>query len=158
MPKRRSAKDNLYKNGVDTLSANMTLSPKKSESNIDILRKILSVDTVLEDINQEEALEFLDAIEGDIATEREEMKDALRDSETELKDLERSKDQEIEELKHDYDEIIKKTDFDLQIGTIEYRSSSIMDDMIMEALAEAYDWLTPLEIIDRLKVTKLKTA
>jgi hypothetical protein len=158
MPKRKSAKDNLYKNGVDTLSAHMTLGPKKSESNIDILRKILSVDTVLEDINQEEALEFLEAVEGDIATEREEMKDALRDAETELKDLERSKDQEIEELKHDYDELMKKTDFDLQIGTIEYRSSGIMDDMIMEALAEAYDWLTPLEIMDRLKVSKLKTA
>jgi hypothetical protein len=136
MPKRRSAKDNLYKNGVDTLSAHMTLSPKKSESNIDILRKILSIDTIIEDINQEYALEFLEAVEGDIATERE----------------------EIEELKHDYDEIMKKTDFDLQIGSIEYRSSGIMDNMIMDALAEAYDWLTPLEIMDRLKITTLKKA
>lgn len=133
------------------------------DENIKHLRQILSVDTVLEDINQEEALEFLDAVKDGIAVERQETKDALEETEDELKALEKSKDEEITGLKDDYDELMKKTDFDMQIGTIEYRSPGIMDDLIMddlimEALSEVYDRLTPLEIIDRLKLTKLKTA
>jgi hypothetical protein len=154
---RKTAKDNLYKKGVETLSKHMTLGPEWSlDENISKLRKILSVDTILEDINQEEALEFLEAIQGGIATEREEMKDALSDAEDELKNLEKSKDEEIEELKHDHDELMTKTDFDLQMGTIQYRAPGIMDSMIMDSLAEAYERLTPLEIMDRLKVNSLK--
>lgn len=141
--------------------ATKTVNKKKVlslDENIEHLRKILSVDTIVDDINQQEALEFLEAINENIATEREEIKEALSDAETELKDLEKSKDAEIKELTKDYDELMDKTDFDLEIGTIEYRSSGIMDDMIMEALAEAYQRLTPVEIMDRLKVNRLKTA
>lgn len=155
MPKK-AAKDNLYAAGVKTLSTHMTLKPKSLDENIKHLRSILSVDTIVDDINQEEALEFLEAIEGNIATEREEMSDALSEAETDLKDLEKTKDEDIEDLKNDYDNLMKKTDFDLKIGTIEYRAPGIMDSMIMDALAEACKWVTPLEILDRLKINKLK--
>lgn len=37
------------------------------EENIDFLRKILTVDTLLDEINQEEAVEFLDAVESNIS-------------------------------------------------------------------------------------------
>jgi malate synthase len=160
MPKKKTVKDNLYRTGVETLAAHMTLGKKilSLDENIKHLRSILSVDTIIEDINQEEALEFLEAIEGNIATEREETKDEMEELKTGLDDKFKEKDEEIEELKYDYDVLMKKTDFDLQIGTIEYRSPGIMDDMIMEALSEAYQLLTPLEIIDRLKVRKLKAV
>jgi malate synthase len=156
MPKRKSAKDNLYKNGVGTLSKHMTLKPKSLDENISELRKILSVDLVLEDINQEEALEFLEAVEGNVATEREEHTEELQELKTGLDDKFKEKDEEIKELKHDYGELMEKTDFDLQMGTIQYRAPGIMDSMIMDALAEAYERLTPLEIMDRLKVNSLK--
>jgi hypothetical protein len=156
MPKRKSAKDNLYKNGVGTLSKHMTLKPKSLDENISELRKILSVDLVLEDINQEEALEFLEAVEGNVATEREEHTEELQELKTGLDDKFKEKDEEITELKNDYDSLMSETDFDLQMGTIEYRAPGIMGSMIMDSLAEAYDRLTPLEIMDRLKVNSLK--
>lgn len=137
--------------------------PKTLDENIKHLRSILSVDTIIDDIDQEQALEFLEAVEGNIATEREEHKEALTDAEEALTDAEddlkmelNEKDEEITSLKNDYDELMKKTDFDQQFGTIQYRAPGIMDDLIMEALAEAYQWLTPLQILERLKVNKLK--
>lgn len=130
--------------------------PKTLDENIKHLRSILSVDTIIDDIDQEQALEFLEAVEGNIATEREEHKEALTDAEDELKRELNEKDEEITSLKNDYDELMKKTDFDQQFGTIQYRAPGIMDDLIMEALAEAYQWLTPLQILERLKVNKLK--
>jgi malate synthase len=131
---------------------------KKPVSNIEHLRKILSVDTILQDINQEEALEFLDAVEADIAAKREEHQDELDELKNSLDDKFKEKDEEFRDLQKDYNELMDKTDFDLQIGTIEYRSPGIMDDMIMNALSEAYDRLTPIEIMDRLKVNCLKSA
>lgn len=132
--------------------------PKSLDENIKYLRQLLSVDTVVDDINQEEALEFLEAVEGNIATEREEHNDALSEIEDQHKTELKEKDEEIEEAKKEYKDLMDKTDFDLTIGTIEYRASGIMDTWITEALAEAYELLTPLEILDRLKVGKLKAV
>lgn len=153
---RNSTKNNLYKNGVDTLSKHMTLKPKSLDENIKHLRSLLSVDTIIDDINQEEALEFLQAVEENIATEREEKEEALIDAQDDFKNLEKEKDEEITSLKNEYDDLMKKTDCDMQFGTIQYRAPGIMDGMIMDALYEAYQLLTPLEIIDRLKVEPIQ--
>jgi ElaB/YqjD/DUF883 family membrane-anchored ribosome-binding protein len=141
------------------LKASEPTTSKKAlslDENLKYLRQILSVDTIVDDINQEEGLEFLEAIEDNIATEREDAKDELTELKEKLDGELKEKDEEIEELKHEYDELMKKTDFDLTIETIEYRASGIMDEMIMEALAEAYKFLTPLQILDRLKITSIQ--
>lgn len=132
--------------------------PKSLDENIRHLRQLLSVDTVIDDIKQEESLEFLEAIESDIATEREQHEDALLDMEKDWKDSLKEKTEELEQLESDYDELMKEADFDMKIGTIEYRASGIMDCWIMEALAEAYERLTPTEMLERLKITKLKVV
>lgn len=118
------------------------------EENLAFLRKILSVDTLLDEINQEEALEFLSSIESDIASEKEAIEDEIKD----LKEEIRIKGNEYEELEKEKGELEEKLDFALEINTIKYETSNIMDDYVMEALGEAYQKLPPFVIIERLKV------
>lgn len=156
---RKTTKNNLYKAGVDTLVAHMTLKKPSLEENLKHLRDVLSVDTIIDDINQEEALEFLDAIDEGVAQQKTEADDLLQevilDHEKEI----REKDGELTELKDEMEDLQKESDLTESIKTvdvIEYRTSNLMDEIVMQALKNAYEVLTPVQIIDRLKLPALK--
>jgi hypothetical protein len=53
--------------------------PRSIDENIGFLRKIISVDTLLEEINQEEALEFLEALENDFSQLRSKHEDEIEE-------------------------------------------------------------------------------
>lgn len=132
----------------------VTKKKSKIDDNLTELRKILSVDLLMQEINQEEALEFLDAVESNY----QDMKEALADAEKEVQDL----DKEVEKLKSENDDLTEKVD-ELEerpemyesiktIDCIHYSTSNMQDQDVMEALAQAYKKLTPYQIVERLKV------
>lgn len=65
------------------------------DENLKHLRNLLSVDTIIDDINQEEALEFLTAVEENICKEREDHAEVLQEE----KDREFTVDELIIKLK-----------------------------------------------------------
>jgi hypothetical protein len=77
------------KNDIGLATVAKTEAPKKQtklEGNLEELRKILSVDSLFDDVDADLALEFLDAVETDFATEKQELEDALKDAEAEIID------------------------------------------------------------------------
>lgn len=73
-------------NKKKTTAVATTPAPKKPgkslDENLKHLRDVLSVETLIEDINQEEALEFLDAVEADITGE-------ITSYETQIEDMQK---------------------------------------------------------------------
>jgi hypothetical protein len=62
-------------------------TPRSIDENIGFLRKIISVDTLLEEINQEEALEFLEALENDFSQLRSKHEEEIEELNEKLDSL-----------------------------------------------------------------------
>jgi chromosome segregation ATPase len=113
-----------------------TKKQNKLDENFTFLRKLLTVDTLIEEVNQEEALEFLDAIENQYW----EMKEALAEAEKEVKDLDAAiekKDKEIEELKEESEDWETKAS---GAGFIMVRIENMQQEQLLSDFVNTHIW------------------
>lgn len=154
MAKNKKAVPDLIGVAKNHLSENMTLSVRKRDlfENIEHLKSLIDS----ENIDKEEISEFIETIRDQAS----DLQNSLEDSEAELEkikdDLKLLK-EEQEELKTEFDELEDSTDLIEEINTmngkegIKWSTDSIIDEIVMETLTDAYDRLSPAQIIECLK-------
>lgn len=143
-------KENLYAKGVATLSQATTMGRRTNtpEENIEHLRSLLSVDLLLDPFDQDQALEFLDAVENDISKERAKQEEEIAELNEKLDEpkwadlLQKVKDNLDDEKAEELLELVDDQDSDLiydkvkDKGFVYVRINSMVDEQKLRAFIE----------------------